>query len=123
QVDGDRPALVTDRVHVAADDLQIAADVDEPIELRAAGRRADRQLPDRLAGVQAIRADAPVVEARDDGLSRDLGPRVAAHDQRRLALLDGPQLAAVRDREASEPTVRRAQRDDAPADRRRSEHL
>src|SRR5690606_15627044 len=61
-VESDREALIADDVNVVTDYPEASADIDEPVELGPAGRGPDRPLPNRLAVVEPVRADAAVVE-------------------------------------------------------------
>src|SRR6185295_16603040 len=90
EVDADGATVIADDVDVVADDRKPGADVDQALELAAAGRVHDRDLPRRITVRNRVGSDAAVVEAADDERTGDARRRVAAQRQVGQVLLDVP---------------------------------
>ena len=122
EVDADSPAVVTDDVDVVADDLQTRADVDQTLELAAAGGLA---IATSQAGSPSAISYAPTRPLLKPLITRVPATRGACcrARQRRQRLLDGPERAPLVDEKPRSlpSTVRTAMT--PRADGRRREHL
>ncbi len=118
-----RTTLETGGEDIVADHTNGRVNVDQPIQFRAAVRRCQDRVPNRVAGGQRDRHHLAVVEAADRDFLGDSGCGCAAQAQPRHLLLNRPQhFAGVRIKAVQAP-VHRSHHDDFLADRRGGQQL
>ena len=105
------------------DDLQTAAYIDQALQLIAARWVCDRNFPNRIARIEFVGADTPVIESTHDDLTGNPRGRVATQGQRWNALLDSPELFSILCREASKAAIDASKHDDARTHGRRRQHF